>query len=54
LEPAVKDKMLTLLLPTEKHLVVSFWTFFQNLCNQGKLERTDTTKNFCWCRGIFL
>jgi len=29
LEPAVKAKMLTFVLPTEKRLVVSFWTFFQ-------------------------
>jgi len=41
-------------LPTEKHLVVSFWTFFQISRQQGELERTETTKNFCWCRGIFL
>jgi len=28
-----------------------------NICflgNQGELERTETTKSFCWCRGIFL
>jgi len=42
------------MLPTKKHLVVSFWTFFKFLGNQGELERTETTKNFCWCRGIFL
>jgi len=29
LEPAVKAKTLTFVLPTEKRLVVSFWTFFQ-------------------------
>jgi len=34
-------------LPTEKSLVVSFWTFFKFLCNQVELERTETTKNFC-------
>jgi len=33
-------------LPTEKSLIVSFWTFFKFLGNQGKLERTETTKNF--------
>jgi len=47
LEPAVKAKMLTFVLPTEKHLVVSFWTFIKYLGNQGELERTETTKNFC-------
>jgi len=39
LEPAVKSIMLTFVLPTEKRLVVSFWTFFKFLGNQGKLER---------------
>jgi len=28
-ETAVKSKMLTFVLPTEKCLVVSFWTFFE-------------------------
>jgi len=32
---------------TEKSLVVSFGTFFQIFSNQGELERTETTKNFC-------
>jgi len=41
-------------LPSEKSLAVSFWTFFKFLSNQGELERTETTKNFHWCRGIFL
>jgi len=41
-------------LPTEKSLVVSFWTFLKFLRNQSEIERTETTKNFCWCRGIFL
>jgi len=41
-------------LPTEKRLVVSFWTFFKFLGNQGELERNETTKNFCWCGSIFL
>jgi len=31
---------------TEKSLVVSFWTFFKFLGNQGELEKTETTKNF--------
>jgi len=56
LEPAVKAKILTFVLPTEKCLVVLFWTFLQisrQPC-QGELERTETTKNFCWCSGIFL
>jgi len=34
-------------LPTEKRLVVSFWTFFKFLGNQGELERTETTKYIC-------
>jgi len=48
LEPAVKAKMLTFVLPTEKRLVVSFWTwtFFKFLGTQGELERTETTKIF--------
>jgi len=29
LEPAVKAKMLTFVLPAEKRLLVLFWTFFQ-------------------------
>jgi len=51
---AVKTKMLTFVLPTEKRLVVSFWTFFKFFGNQGELERTETTKKFYWCRSIFL
>jgi len=46
--------MLIFVLLTEKSLVVSFWTFFKFLGNQGELERTETTKKFCWCKGIFL
>jgi len=38
----------------EKRFVVSFCTFYKFLGNQGELERTETTKNFCWCRSIFL
>jgi len=38
LEPAVKAKMLTFVLPTEKRLVVSFWTFFQ-ISQQPRLIR---------------
>jgi len=55
-EPAIKAKILTFMLPTEKRLVVSLWTFFKFRYrgNQGELERTETTKNFCWCRGIFV
>jgi len=33
-------------LPTEKSLVVSFWTFFKFLSNQGEVEKTETTKIF--------
>jgi len=46
LEPAVKAKMIAFVLPTEKHLVVSFWTYFKYFGNLGELERTETTKNF--------
>jgi len=31
LEIAIKAKMLTFVLPTEKRLLVSFWTFFSNI-----------------------
>jgi len=41
-------------LPTEKSLVVSFWTFFQISRQPRQIKRTKNTKNFCWCRGIFL
>jgi len=34
-------------LPTEKSLVVSFWTFYIFLGNQRELEKTEATKNFC-------
>jgi len=38
-------------LPTEKYLIVSFWTFFKFLGNQGELEsqirRDETTKKYC-------
>jgi len=48
LEPAVKVKMLIfIVLPTENLLVVSFWTFFKYLGNQGELERTENSKKFC-------
>jgi len=34
-------------LPTEKHLVVSFWhVFFKYLSNQSELEKAESTKNF--------
>jgi len=47
LKPAVKAKRLTFVLPTEKRLVVSFWTiFFKYLDNQGELERTESKKIF--------
>jgi len=47
LKPAVKAKKLTFVLPTEKHLVVSIWTFFKKfLGNQDELERVKTTKTF--------
>jgi len=45
--------MLTYVLSTEKRLVVSFWIFFKYLGNHRELEKIETTKNFCWCRGIF-
>jgi len=37
--------MLIFVLQIKKRLVTSFCKD-----NQGELERTDTTKNFCWCR----
>jgi len=40
-------------LPSEKSLVVSFWTFFQISRNEGDLEITETNTSFCWCRSIF-
>jgi len=45
--------MLIFVLPTEKSLVVSFWTFFK-IFLQPRRIRTETTKNVCWCKGIFL
>jgi len=54
LEPAIKAKMLTFLLPTEKRLVVSFSTFFQISRQPKRIRKTETTTNFCWCRDIFL
>jgi len=39
LETAVMPKMLTVVLLTEKHLAVSFWTFSKYLSNQGALEK---------------
>jgi len=41
----IKKNMLKVL-PTEKSLVVSFWTFLKFLGNQGELERTESTENF--------
>jgi len=46
LETAVKAKMLTFMLPTEKPLVVSFWTFFKYLRNHNELEKTKLPNNF--------
>jgi len=43
----VIETYLLKVLSTENSLVVSFWTFFKFLGNQGKLERTETTTNFC-------
>jgi len=37
----------TIVLPTEKRLVVSFWTFFKYLGEQGELRKTEITKNIC-------
>jgi len=42
--------MLIFVLSTKNRLVVSVWTFFQYLGNQGELEKNETTKNYCWCR----
>jgi len=32
-----------------KALPTDFGPFFKFLGNQGELQRTETTKNFCWC-----
>jgi len=46
--------MLIFVLPTKKRLVISFWIFFQISRQPQRIRRKRTTKNFCWCRGIFL
>jgi len=46
-EAAVKAKMLASVLPTEKRLAFSFWTFFKHLGNHSELEKNEITKNFC-------
>jgi len=51
LEPAIKAKMFTFVLPTEKRLVVSFWIFFKYLSNQGELERTEITNKILLMQG---
>jgi len=47
-----KAKMLTFVKLTEKRLVVSLWTFFQISLPPRWSEKTETIKNFCWCRGL--
>jgi len=46
-------KMLISVLSIKKHLVASFRTYFQNLSNHSELEKSETTKSFCWCRSTF-
>jgi len=41
-------------LPTEKSLVVSLWTFFQISLQPRQIRKNQNHQNFCWCRGIFL
>jgi len=47
LEPAIKTKMLTFVLPTEKSLVVSFWTFFQ-ISQQSRRIRKNLEHKIFW------
>jgi len=48
LETAVKAKrkMLTFVLPTEKRLVVSLWTFLNYLGNYSELEKPESLNIF--------
>jgi len=46
--------MLNFVLPTEKRLVVTFWTFFQVSRQPRRIRKNRNRQNFYWCRGIFL
>jgi len=54
LKTAVKTKMLSFVLPTEKRLVVSFWTFFKYLDNHNELEKLKLSKILVDAGGTFL
>jgi len=41
-------------LPTEKSLVVTFWTFFEISRQPRRIRRNRNNQKFCWCRSIFL
>jgi len=41
-------------LPIEKRLVVSFWTFFQSSRQPKRIRKNRDHQKFYWCRGIFL
>jgi len=40
--PGPLSMLLTFVLPTEKRLVVSFWTLFKYLGKQGELKKTKS------------
>jgi len=46
LEPVVKAKILTFLLPTEKCLIVLFWTFFQISLQPRRIRKNRNHKKF--------
>jgi len=46
LEPAVKAKMLTFVLPTEKRLVVSFWKYFQISRQPRRIRKNQNYQKF--------
>jgi len=46
LEPGVKAKMLTFVLPTEKRSVVSVWTFFQISRQSRRIRKNRDHKKF--------
>jgi len=47
LETAVKAKMLTFALLTEKRVIVSFRTYFLIYRQRQRIRKTETTKEFC-------
>jgi len=51
LESAVKAKLLTFVLPTEKRLVVSFWTFFQISQQLRQIRKNRDHQKFLLMQG---